>query len=134
MSIAQYNQSDTCTHDIRVQTESFYIGERSDPKNGLYFFAYKITIRNEGPEAARLVSRYWRITDGLGRAEEVEGPGVVGEQPRIEPGQKFEYTSFCPLPTDRGVMKGFYKMARDDGSSFEVVIGAFRLFVPHILN
>lgn len=134
MSIAQYNRSDTCTHDIRVQTESFYIGERSDPQNGLYFFAYKITIRNEGSEPARLVSRHWLITDGLGRAEEVEGPGVVGEQPRIEPGQKFEYTSFCPLPTDRGMMKGSYRMARDDGSSLEVAIGAFRLFVPHILN
>lgn len=134
MSNPSPTQSVAVTEFIRVSTHSVYIAERSDPLNGFYFFAYRIRIANEGEVAARLLSRHWIIMDGLGRIEEVCGEGVIGEQPRIEPGQSHEYTSFCPLPTPWGRMSGSYTMQRDDGALFDVQIAPFNLVPPHFLN
>jgi len=128
------NHSSALSHGIRVEVESFYVQERSDPSNDIYFFAYRIVIHNQGEAPARLISRHWIITDSLGRVEEVRGDGVVGEQPRIEPNGQFEYTSFCPLNTQTGSMRGTYRMVRDDGTDFEADIAEFRLLVPHALN
>lgn len=100
----------------------------------MYFFAYTIHISNEGQQPARLVSRHWIITDANGHVEEVRGEGVVGDKPRLEPSQSFEYTSGCPLATPVGSMRGYYRMVRDDGSSFEVVIPEFLLICPHVNN
>ena len=90
--------SDTTTRGVRVQVQSAYVPERSSPRESHYFFAYRVRISNVGEETVQLVSRHWVITDGDGHVEHVQGPGVVGEQPVLEPGESFEYTSFCPLP------------------------------------
>jgi len=126
--------SDTTTDGIRVQVEPTYVAERSSPREGIHFFAYRVTITNMGQEPAQLISRRWVITDGSGRQELVEGPGVVGKQPRLEPGQHFTYVSFCPLPTPVGSMQGSYFMRRDDGAEFTAEIDAFVLAAPHALN
>lgn len=126
--------SDTKTENIRVQTESFFLPDRSNISDPYFFFAYRIRITNEGGEPARLVSRHWIITDSLGHVEEVRGPGVVGEQPRLEPGQSHEYTSSCPLHTQFGTMSGAYRMERDDGSFFEAEIGEFLLCARPLLS
>ena len=128
------NISNTVTEGIRVVTESFYVPERSDPLSEQYFFAYHIRITNEGSEPAKLVSRHWVITDSIGEVQEVRGPGVVGEQPRLQPGESFEYTSACPLETPVGSMQGEYRMLRDDGRTFEVEIGEFMLCMRSLLN
>lgn len=122
------------TEGIRVAVATLYVPERSDPKAGRYFFAYHIRISNEGDEPARLISRKWFITDGDGDVSVVEGPGVVGQQPRLEPGSSHEYTSFCPLPTPIGSMHGAYTMVRDDGRSFAADIPPFTLAVKTALN
>jgi len=92
-----------------------------------YVFAYRVRVTNRGSEAAKLVARHWLITDGMGRTREVKGPGVVGETPRIEPGQTYEYASFCPLTTPSGKMTGSYSMERDSGETFEAKIPLFFL-------
>jgi ApaG protein len=122
------------TEGIRVAVESTFVPERSDPKRNLYFFAYTILIANEGELPARLISRHWMIRDANGRVEHVRGPGVVGKHPYLEPGERFEYTSFCPLPTPIGSMRGSYLMTRDDGTQFEAAIEEFGLEVPEALN
>lgn len=122
--------SDTTTEGIRVQVTTKYTPTDTDPLESVRRFAYTIRISNEGTSAAKLLHRHWVITDSWGTMREVQGPGVVGHQPRLEPGEQFEYTSFCPLPTARGSMRGTYHMARDDGETFNVVIGEFFLFVP----
>jgi len=122
------------TSGIRVQVKSAYVPERSSPSESYYFFAYTIRITNEGEQTAQLVSRHWIISGIDGPVGEVEGPGVVGEQPVLEPGQSFEYTSFCPLQTPLGSMHGSYKMVRPDGSSFEATIAPFSLAVPTQIN
>lgn len=122
------------TEGIRIEVEPRYVPERSSPAQECWFFAYRVRITNEGQEPAQLVSRHWIITDGGGRVEHVRGPGVVGETPRLEPGQTFEYTSFCPLPTPSGSMRGSYQMIRDDGRSFEAGIEVFTLMAPPLLN
>ncbi len=119
--------SNTVTRGVRVQVESEYIPERSEPGRNVFFFAYHIRITNEGDKTVQLVSRHWIITNGDGRAEEVQGPGVVGEQPVLEPGQAFEYSSFCPLNTPTGTMHGTYQMITDDGENFDATIAPFRL-------
>src|SRR6185295_2715228 len=126
--------SDTKTRGIRVQVQSFYDEERSSPQESYYFFAYHVRISNEGPESAQLMSREWIITDGNGDTQRVQGPGVVGEQPVLGPGEAFEYTSFCPLTTPVGAMQGSYRMVLGSGESFDAEIAPFSLAVPHAVN
>ncbi len=126
--------SDAVTRGIRVRVKSEFVPERSAPEQSEYFFAYTVTISNEGEETAQLVSRRWVITNGNGRVDTVEGPGVVGEQPVLTPGTSFQYTSFCPLPTSFGSMEGAYRMITASGQAFEARIGSFTLAVPGALN
>jgi ApaG protein len=122
------------TDEIRVSVKSEYRADRSAPAARRFLFTYTIRIGNEGAHPAKLMSRHWIITDANGDREEVQGEGVVGQQPRLAGGESFEYTSFCVLPTALGQMRGTYRMERDDGSSFEVQIPAFSLSVPGSLN
>ncbi len=126
--------SDLLTDGIRVRVQTKYLPEQSDPVRGIRVFAYTIRISNEGQAPAKLLNRHWIIKDSWGHTREVRGPGVVGEQPRLEPGEEFEYTSFCPLPTSQGSMCGTYDMVRDDGQHFPVGVGEFFLFEPTNLN
>lgn len=118
------------TDGIEVTVEPFYLEERSEPETGHYFWAYRVTIANRGTLGVKLVSRYWRIIDANGKVEEVRGAGVVGEQPELDPGDSFQYTSGCPLATPSGFMAGAYKMHDEDGREFEVAIPAFSLDLP----
>jgi ApaG protein len=122
------------TRGVRVEVRSAYVPERSFPADSQYFFAYRIRITNTGEETVQLLSRHWVVTDGDGRVEHVRGPGVVGEQPVLEPGEAFEYTSFCPLPTPIGSMHGTYQMVTAGGSTFDAEIAPFSLAVPTALN
>jgi ApaG protein len=119
--------SDTVTHGIRVIADAKYVPERSHPDEGYYFFSYKITIKNEGNEPARLLSRHWIIINATGDRDEVRGPGVIGQHPMLSPGESFEYTSFCPLNTEWGTMEGTYRMQRQNGDEFDIDIGRFYL-------
>lgn len=107
-----------------------YIDEKSDPQNHMYFWAYRVSIENLGKRTVQLVSRYWHITNALGEIEEVKGTGVVGEQPILKSGDKFEYTSGCPLNTTSGIMSGSYTMIFEDKSEMVVTIPAFSLDLP----
>ncbi len=122
--------SSAVTDGIRVRVESAYLEDRSSPRDDRYVFAYTITISNEGAIAAQLRTRHWIITDARGTVEEVRGDGVVGEQPHLEPGQSFQYTSGCVLTTPIGTMQGTYRMWRDDGSFFDAEIAPFSLASP----
>jgi ApaG protein len=122
------------TKGIRVTVKSQYLPERSSPAAKQYVFAYTIHISNEGMETAQLRSRHWVITDGEGKVQEVRGEGVVGAQPVLRPGQHFEYTSGCVLPTPRGTMQGTYQMVREDGEQFDAQIAPFALALPHSIN
>lgn len=115
------------TNGVKIDVESRFLPDRSTPSMHQYVFGYQITITNENPEAVQLLHRHWIITDALGRVEEVKGPGVVGKQPRLRPGEYFSYNSFCPLPTPLGSMKGFFKFMRDNGEFFEAEIPLFSL-------
>jgi ApaG protein len=126
--------SQAVTNGIRVLVRSSYIPEQSTPREHRYVFAYSIRIANEGSLPAQLISRHWVITHGTGHVEEVRGPGVVGAQPRLEPGQAFEYTSGCVLSTPHGTMHGTYEMKRDDGTTFNATIAPFSLSMPYALN
>ena len=126
--------SDTITNGVRVQAESFYDEDRSSPQESYYFFAYQVTLTNLGDESVQLLSREWIITDATGKQEMVRGPGVVGEQPTLTPGEVFEYTSYCPLTTPVGTMHGSYRMQTASGQSFDAPIGAFSLAAPHSVN
>ena len=126
--------SEAITQGIRVSVRTSYIPEQSVPREHRYVFAYSIRIANEGARTAQLLSRHWIITHGTGHVEEVKGPGVVGAQPRLEPGQAFEYTSGCVLSTPHGTMHGTYEMKRDDGSTFNATIAPFSLSMPYALN
>jgi ApaG protein len=108
--------------------------ERSSPEQNRWFFLYTVTISNQGTEAVRLISRHWIITDGEGNERHVRGPGVVGEQPRLNPGEGHSYQSYCPLTTPSGSMRGTYQMLRDDGSQFDAQVGAFSLMASQLLN
>ena len=116
--------------NFTIETRAQFVPGESDPVNNRYVFAYTITIRNHGDEAGRLVSRHWWVTDGQGEVQEVQGPGVVGQQPRIPPGDSFRYTSAALLPTPVGAMHGHYDFETDEGEAFEVPIPAFSLWVP----
>jgi ApaG protein len=126
--------SDTTTRGIRVQVQSFYDEERSSPQENYYFFAYQVRISNVGSERAQLLSREWYITDANGEEQRLQGPGVVGEQPVLAPGEMFEYTSFCPLTTPVGAMHGSYRMVTASGENFDAVIAPFSLAVPNAVN
>ena len=121
-------------HRIRVDVETSYLDEQSDPRQGRYVFAYTITIRNEGQVPARLLARHWVITDANGKVEEVRGDGVVGEQPYLKPGQGFRYSSGAVIETPVGSMQGSYQMLGDDGAQFDAPIQPFRLAMPGILQ
>ncbi len=118
------------THGVRVTVTPEFQTDRSEPDENRWFWSYTVEIANFGDEPVRLRARHWRITDAHGRLQEVSGPGVVGEQPLIAPGESFEYTSGCPLGTPSGFMAGYYRMENDAGELFEVDIPAFSLDVP----
>ncbi|MBV8780823.1 MAG: Co2+/Mg2+ efflux protein ApaG [Phycisphaerae bacterium] len=119
--------SDITTAGIRIGATAYYLQEESDPDQPRHVFGYTIVIVNNGDEPAQLISRHWVIVDGNGAREEVQGPGVVGQTPRLKPGEAFKYQSFCPLRTTWGTMEGTYQMRRDDGSIFDVKIDRFYL-------
>ncbi len=119
------------TLQIRVSVQPVYLDEQSQPSDNHYVWAYHVKIENQGGETVQLRNRHWRITDAVGRMKEVRGPGVVGEQPVLAPGERFEYTSGTPLPTPSGIMQGSYEMERPDGTRFEVAIPAFSLDSPY---
>lgn len=127
--------SDTLTRGVRIVVNPFYVREQSNPDNGQYLFAYHVRISNEGDEPVQLVSRHWIITNGEGDVEEVRGSGVVGYQPRLAPGEAFEYTSACPLDSPVGTMHGSFQMvALDSGKQFDARIEPFTLAIPRALN
>jgi ApaG protein len=119
------------TRAITVTVEPIYLENESAPEQSQFVWAYHVRIENKGEEAVQLRNRYWRITDALGRVQEVRGAGVVGEQPLLRPGQSFEYTSGTPLPTPSGIMTGSYEMEGSNGEKFNVAIPAFSLDSPH---
>lgn len=131
---ADVTTSEARTHNILVQVESTFLPERSNPLQRHFFFSYRIRIANESDTVVQLLSRHWVITDANGEVEEVVGPGVVGEQPVLAPGEAFEYTSFCPLPTPFGTMRGSYRMVTESGDDFDVEIAEFELSQPLTLN
>ncbi len=122
------------TDGVTVRVSVSYLPEQSEPERGRWFWAYHIRLENEGTESVQLLTRHWVITDGRGARHSVEGEGVVGEQPVIEPGASFDYVSGCPLATPSGAMQGSYQMVRADGAVFAVEIPRFSLFAPAVLN
>ena len=121
-------------NNIEILTSPDYLPDRSDPIKSYYFFSYQIKIVNRSVETIQLLSRYWHIVDGQGRAEDIYGPGVVGKTPILKPDDLFEYTSFCPLPTPLGFMEGSYRMLDESGKEFDVPIERFQLVAPQVLN
>ena len=121
-------------YQIATSAVPQFIADQSDPASERYVFAYTITIDNVGTVAAQLISRHWIITDGNSRVQEVRGLGVVGEQPLLKPGEKFEYTSGCQLETPVGTMRGSYQMTAEDGVQFEAVVTEFTLAIPRVLH
>jgi ApaG protein len=119
------------THDIKVSVQPVFLEEQSDPESHRYVWAYRVVIENQGEKTVQLLNRYWQITDSRGVIQEVEGDGVVGEQPVLKAGQAFNYTSGAPLATPGGFMVGRYGMTDMDGNRFEVDIPAFSLDSPH---
>ena len=122
------------TNDFHVSAVSRYIPERSNLNIPIFFFAYWVSITNKGNKPAQLRNRYWHITDADGRINEVNGEGILGEQPYFQPGQNVEYNSFCPLPTEFGFMEGHYEMMGEDETSFQIDIPQFRLSIPNSAN
>jgi len=119
------------TRNIRVAVKPAFLEDQSDPEEQRYLWSYTVTIENRGSDTVQLLSRHWHITDGRGQVKEVSGPGVVGAQPVLAPGQKFQYTSGCPLPTASGYMSGSYEMRSSSGEKFAAEIPAFLLESPH---
>lgn len=119
------------TRNICVSVKPFYLEEQSSPDDDKFVWAYKVSIENRGGETVQLLRRHWRITDKYGHLKEVEGPGVVGEQPVLKPGESFEYTSGCPLTTPSGIMAGSYQMTTTGGERFDIEIPAFSLDSPY---
>jgi ApaG protein len=123
--------SEALTRGVRVSVVSVYAPSRSRPQANEWFFLYTITIKNEGTEPVQLISRHWIITNAAGEVEEVRGPGVIGQQPVIVPGESFTYTSGCPLTTQFGTMEGTYQMVTTSGEPFDVKIATFTLSEPY---
>ena len=122
------------TYQVKVTALPQFVAEQSDPDAERYVFAYTITVENVGTVTAQLISRHWIITDGDSRIQEVRGLGVVGEQPLLRPGEKFEYTSGCQLDTPVGTMRGTYQLVAEDGTAFEAEIPEFTLSIPRVLH
>ncbi|WP_420550093.1 Co2+/Mg2+ efflux protein ApaG [Curvivirga sp.] len=119
------------TQDIKVSVEPIYLEDQSSPENGHYVWAYSVKIENNGQNQVQLINRHWKITDAMGRSQEVRGAGVVGEQPVLDPGESYEYTSGTPLPTPSGFMHGAYEMETPTGDMLEIKIPAFSLDSPY---
>lgn len=128
------NGSHALTDGVEVTVRVGFVESQSAPEDDRYFFAYEVTVENVGDEAVQLVSRHWIIADGTGEEREVRGPGVVGEQPVIEPGELFSYTSYCPIETPVGSMRGSFRMVKGDGAAFDAKVAPFTLAVPNILH
>lgn len=126
--------SEATTRGVNVRVNSRYVPEQSDPDQGGWLFAYTIVISNVGEETVQLLTRHWVITDAEGKVEEVRGPGVVGAQPVLRPGESFEYTSACPLRTPFGTMQGTYQMITESGARFDAEIAPFSLSTPYAVN
>jgi ApaG protein len=122
----------TTTQNVTVFVEPTYLSGESAPEQNVYVWAYKVRIENNGAETLQLKTRYWKITDSYGRVQEVHGPGVVGEQPFLRPGESFEYTSGTPLSTPNGIMVGSYAMQMTDGTLMDIAIPAFSLHTPEM--
>lgn len=130
----QYSET---TRMVTVSVDPIFLEEESEPEKGAYMWAYHVRIENEGHETVQLISRYWKITDGLGRTQEVRGEGVVGDQPLLEPGETYEYTSGIPLQTPSGFMGGSYEMISAVGERINVIVPTFSLdspFQTHTVN
>ena len=134
MSEDQEDAYSQITRFIRVSVDPFYLDDQSEPEDFHYVWAYHVRIENMGGETVQLLRRHWHITDSKGRIEEVRGEGVIGEQPILEPGDSFEYTSGAPLSTPSGFMTGTYQMVTEAGDRFSVSIPAFSLDSPHDLS
>ena len=134
MSSSSNFGSSSVTNGIRVSVEPVFDPNRSDPAHGQWFFLYTVTITNVGNQVAQLMDRHWIIKDETGRIQEVRGPGVVGEQPVLKPGESFEYTSGCPLETATGTMRGSYRFVTPDGNSFDATISEFLLSEPYSVH
>ncbi len=128
------SHSEAITRGIRVHVVPEFDPESSLPGQNRWFFRYTVTISNEGSETVQLLTRHWIITDADGKVEEVRGPGVVGHQPTLDPGQSFRYTSGCPLTTAFGLMQGTFQMVTEDGESFDAEIAPFELSEPYLVN
>ena len=126
--------SDAVTNGIRVEVLARHSPENSRPREGQWVFQYTVRITNQGTETVQLVSRHWIITDALDHTQEVQGAGVVGEQPVLEPGRSFQYSSWCPLTTPTGMMHGTYQMIRSDGGEFDIEIAPFALKAAYTIN
>jgi ApaG protein len=126
--------SEAVTEEIRVEVMSSYSPENSKPLDGEWVFQYTVRITNQGSETVQLMSRHWLITDAADNVEDVRGPGVVGEQPVLTPGQSFKYSSWCQLKTPMGIMHGTYEMARPDGSRFDIEIAPFALKARYTIH
>ncbi|BBD36047.1 Co2+/Mg2+ efflux protein ApaG [Aminobacter sp. NyZ550] len=118
------------TRNIAVEVEPFYLVDQSEPSENRYVWGYRVTIENNSDEFVQLLSRYWHITDASGKVEEVRGPGVVGDQPELNPGDSYQYASGCPLSTPSGIMVGRYTMRNEAGEMFDIAIPAFSLDLP----
>jgi len=127
-------KTDTAMNKIDIQVQPFYIAEQSDPANNHFVFSYTVTIRNNGSVPARLLTRHWVITDGDGQIQEVKGDGVIGEQPHLQPGEGFQYTSGTFMNTPFGTMHGSYQMLTDSGEKFDADIPEFQLAAPNTLH
>jgi ApaG protein len=128
------SSSEAVTNNVRVEVESQFAPDHSQPFQQHWFFHYTVTITNEGDEAVQLLSRHWWVTDAAGQTDEYKGPGVVGEQPVLAPGESFSYTSGCPLKTSHGVMRGTYSMVGENGDHFDVEIAPFALHEPYTVH
>jgi ApaG protein len=126
--------SDAVTRGIRVEVLSRYAPQNSRPDHGEWIFEYTVRITNQGSDTVQLISRHWIITDAAGHTQEVRGPGVVGHQPVLAPGESFKYSSWCPLETPLGTMRGTYQMAGAGGEQFDIEIAPFGLRAPYTVN
>lgn len=126
--------SEAVTEQVRVEVLARYSPEHSQPVQDEWMFEYTVRITNQGSDTVQLLSRHWIITDAFDRTEEVRGPGVVGEQPLLEPGGSFKYSSWCPLKTPMGMMHGTYQMVRSDGTQFDILIAPFGLKARYVVN